>query len=408
MKRAAIPFAVLVSVACVCGGAFGAGDTVAGKAPVFDTDTGVPPVQPVAVTADDLRALGDKVDALNQANAANFITTANVIVTAVIGVFGVLITVFLFISGYLVYRSRKLNEDAERMLDEVRLLSRSAKDELSQTHDNLSAALLVINGSVQESKGLIDNLKADSAKRIEELKTQGEAYLTKMREDAMAELNIIREAAQTSAEEAKVSEVKTEKLKSAFEYFQEAYRAARRGEHQRAVDNYEKGLELDPNNAAAYGAMGFSLVDLDRHVDAIVAYDKAIEIDPKNTIAYSNKCYSLIWLKDYDKAIESIDIAISLGMRLRQNRINKALALQRRDGEGDAEQAAEILEGLLKENDRDADAARAYSMLGKKDEMLALVKDLVAKNATLKNNFKRELEFEPYRTDPDFIAIVGE
>ena len=88
-------------------------------------------------------------------------------------------------------------------------------------------------------------------------------------------------------------------------------------------------------------------------------------------------------------------------------RKNAAFALQKRNKPGDADEARAILNNLLKENDNDEVAAKAYALLGERGKMLSLVRTLVAETPAFKVTFRTGLEFEAYRDDPEFKAIVG-
>ena len=49
---------------------------------------------------------------------------------------------------------------------------------------------------------------------------------------------------------------------------------------ERSIEDYDKAIELDPNDAEAYNNRGNSYSDLGQYQRAIEDYDKAIELDP--------------------------------------------------------------------------------------------------------------------------------
>ena len=57
------------------------------------------------------------------------------------------------------------------------------------------------------------------------------------------------------------------------------------GQHQRAIEDYDKVIELDPNNAEAYNNRGSSYHSLGQNERATEDFDKAIELDPNNAEA---------------------------------------------------------------------------------------------------------------------------
>ena len=61
------------------------------------------------------------------------------------------------------------------------------------------------------------------------------------------------------------------------------------GEYEKAIDCFDKAIELDPNYALAYRNRGNAYKDLGRYERAIEDYDKAIELDPDDDDAYDNR-----------------------------------------------------------------------------------------------------------------------
>ena len=56
---------------------------------------------------------------------------------------------------------------------------------------------------------------------------------------------------------------------------------------KRSMEDYDKAIELDPDDAATYNGRGFSYSNLGQHQRAIEDYDKAIKLDPDNAEAYN-------------------------------------------------------------------------------------------------------------------------
>ena len=63
-------------------------------------------------------------------------------------------------------------------------------------------------------------------------------------------------------------------------------------EHQRAVEDYNKAINLDSNNADAYINRGIAYSGLGKHEAAIKDYDQAIAIAPNNADAYYAKAFT--------------------------------------------------------------------------------------------------------------------
>ncbi|MBL8012879.1 MAG: tetratricopeptide repeat protein [Candidatus Omnitrophica bacterium] len=73
------------------------------------------------------------------------------------------------------------------------------------------------------------------------------------------------------------------------ELFDEAAKAFYGGQYDQAIKNYEKIIELEPNFAPAYNALGLALkVQGGANDDVIFYFKKAIELDPSFVSAYDN------------------------------------------------------------------------------------------------------------------------
>ena len=84
------------------------------------------------------------------------------------------------------------------------------------------------------------------------------------------------------------------------------------GQHERAIEDYNKAIELDPNYAAAYYNRGISYHNLGQYERAIQNYDKAIELEPNSADAYNNRGNSYHNLSQHERAIQDYDKAIEL------------------------------------------------------------------------------------------------
>ena len=84
------------------------------------------------------------------------------------------------------------------------------------------------------------------------------------------------------------------------------------GRHNEAIKDFSKAIELDSNFAIAYYNRGNAYYDLERYNEGIEDYNKAIELNQEYTKAYCNRGNAYYKLKryvkakrDYNKAIKS-------------------------------------------------------------------------------------------------------
>ena len=62
-----------------------------------------------------------------------------------------------------------------------------------------------------------------------------------------------------------------------------------KGEYAKAIQYYDKALEMDSKNVDAWYNKGVALDNLGKYKEAIQSYDKALEIDRKYVAAWYNK-----------------------------------------------------------------------------------------------------------------------
>lgn len=80
----------------------------------------------------------------------------------------------------------------------------------------------------------------------------------------------------------------------------------------KAVESYNKAIELSPEKAMYYSNCGNSYSNLGEEKKAIENYNKALEIDSEYDYAYNNRGNSYHALGEYKKAIEDYNKAIEL------------------------------------------------------------------------------------------------
>ena len=84
------------------------------------------------------------------------------------------------------------------------------------------------------------------------------------------------------------------------------------GQYQQAIEEYDKAIKLNPNDAIGYRPRGSSYYLLGQYRRAIEDYDKAIELKPSDARAYGTRGNSYLALGQDERAIEDYDEAIKL------------------------------------------------------------------------------------------------
>ena len=85
-----------------------------------------------------------------------------------------------------------------------------------------------------------------------------------------------------------------------------------------AIAEYSTAIEIDPENAQAYGNRGASYAEKGMYEESISDYSTAIDLDPQNAILYYNRAIAYNYLAEYEKAIADCSTVID-DLELRNN-----------------------------------------------------------------------------------------
>lgn len=97
------------------------------------------------------------------------------------------------------------------------------------------------------------------------------------------------------------------------EYFDSAKSKMKLEDYNGAISDFNKAIELDPNNAGAYMNRGNTKIKLKDFYGAISDYTKVIELNPNDAVAYCYRGNSKIILGDLNGACNDWKLATELG-----------------------------------------------------------------------------------------------
>ena len=83
-------------------------------------------------------------------------------------------------------------------------------------------------------------------------------------------------------------------------------------EYGKAIAEYNKAIQLDPNHALAYYNRAYAYGEIGEYDKAIVDYSKAIELNPSDAQAYYNRGIDYQNKGDAVKAVSDLEKSISL------------------------------------------------------------------------------------------------
>ena len=100
----------------------------------------------------------------------------------------------------------------------------------------------------------------------------------------------------------------------ATQYFNQGLEKYKVGNYQGAIADWNKAIEINPQDALAYYNRGLAKYDLGDYQGAIVDYDKAIEIKPQSALTFKNRGVSRELVNDLEGACRDWRKAADFGL----------------------------------------------------------------------------------------------
>jgi tetratricopeptide (TPR) repeat protein len=96
------------------------------------------------------------------------------------------------------------------------------------------------------------------------------------------------------------------------EYFTAGHSLELKRDYQRAVDDFEHAIAINPNDPRYYKNLGYCLDELGRYDEAIAAFSQATALDASDSYAYRGIGVCYYEKKDFKSALDFVRAAISL------------------------------------------------------------------------------------------------
>jgi TolB-like protein/DNA-binding winged helix-turn-helix (wHTH) protein len=197
-----------------------------------------------------------------------------------------------------------------------------------------------------------------------------------------------------------------------------------------AEKEFQRGLDLNPNDALGRNWYGGYLSLLGRHREAVDEHERARQIEPFSLIINANLARALYWAHRYDEAIaqarRTLDLDPKFGVALfwlegslrHKELFREAVALRQAVH---PEQSAALEEqfqkrgfaSLLRQNAEDfkkggalVEAARCYAQIAEKDEAIALLQNCFEHRCSSLVTLKAEPDFDVLRGDSRFQELT--
>ncbi len=99
-------------------------------------------------------------------------------------------------------------------------------------------------------------------------------------------------------------------------YFTRARAKSKLGDFKGSIEDNNKVIEIDPNSSMAYNNRGWDNYLQKNYIEALKDFNKAIELEPRNYVAYDSRQETKFALNDFAGCIEDCNMAISLNPKL--------------------------------------------------------------------------------------------
>ncbi|GEM_PF-5434755 len=152
----------------------------------------------------------------------------------------------------------------------------------------------------------------------------------------------------------------------AEQYCEKAIVFYRNGDVDKAVENWEKAIEVDPQFVRALSNLGAAYKDKGMYDKAIAACEKAIQIDPAYIMAYSNLGGAYVSNNMNDQAVDILKKCIAIAPNFMDAYCNLAIAYENK---GMRNEAISLLEAAIKRSAHHAQARSILSTLYMKAEI---------------------------------------
>lgn len=159
-----------------------------------------------------------------------------------------------------------------------------------------------------------------------------------------------------------------------------------KGDYDRAIENYNMAILLNPVFSEAYFNRALSYYQLKNFDKSVSDYSKAIELDPHNPIIFNNRGDAYYRKQDFQSAVKDYDKAISLNANYLKAFYNRGLSY------ASIEEYEKAIDDFSKVVELKPDFAEAYHLRGLAKEYAGDMSGAIA-------DYEKALELNPELTE---------
>jgi len=175
--------------------------------------------------------------------------------------------------------------------------------------------------------------------------------------------------------------------------------------YDEAVQSFKKAIKYRPKNASAWNRLGNVYYDINNIEEAINAYKKAIELYPKGDIYWANLGIAYQSQGQLREAIKAFCKSLEINPKYSYSILSLALCYKGIAENKEAEQLINSVESFIK-NEENYFQACFYVARGDVENGLLYLKKGLNNNNTSKAWARKDPNFEIIRNDPRFKELV--
>jgi tetratricopeptide (TPR) repeat protein len=191
----------------------------------------------------------------------------------------------------------------------------------------------------------------------------------------------------------------------AFAFYRRGNAYSQKGDHDRAISDYDQAIRLNPSHANSFSNRGVAYAHKGDYDRAILNYGEAIRLNPNHADAFSNRGVAYARKGDYDEAIQNYDQAIRLNPKHASALYDRGNAYRRK---GDYDRAIENYDEAIRLNPNHANAFSnrgvAYGRKGDYDRAIENYDEAIRLNPNYINAFYNR--GNAYRRKRDYNRAV--
>lgn len=125
---------------------------------------------------------------------------------------------------------------------------------------------------------------------------------------AIASLSVFS-SGQTSSAYAQQTQTSTTQAKSSVDFLNRGQDRLQRKDYKGAIEDFERAIVLNPNNANAYYHRGRLLHELGDNLNAVLNFDRALQLNPRYADAYLRRAGARYNIGDRPGTVQDLQLA---------------------------------------------------------------------------------------------------